>query len=148
MPAQNHSSKSSAGSSLRRSVSSFLTFSRCEDVFMGNFSARFFRLLKATPLSRRSRAGAGDHGEACRPQAIEPPLVLGALCPQPRLVPIDACLRTEALGGAAVPDEAELAVTVGAMIVHGFLRMRPNSSLLAIDAPFNAGANQMSIGPI
>jgi hypothetical protein len=72
-------------------------------------------------LSGRSFAGVGDDPQTGRPNTVEPALALPDLCPQPSLVAISASLRTKALECSTLPHEAELAMAVGATIVHGFL---------------------------
>jgi hypothetical protein len=62
----------------------------------------------------------GDDPQTGRPNTVEPALALADLGLQPGLVAINAPLRAKALECSTLPHEAELAMAVGATIVHGF----------------------------
>jgi len=59
--------------------------------------------------------------ETGRVKAVQPPLALLDVGSKPHNVAIDARLRTKALEAATVSYKPELAVAVGAMILHDVL---------------------------
>ena len=70
-----------------------------------------------------SFAGVRNDAQARRPNAIRPALALADLSTQPSLIVIDAFPGAKALERATVPHQPELAVAVGAVVLHTFCFM-------------------------
>src|SRR5262249_57342762 len=76
---------------------------------------------KSSTALRGSFAGIRNDAQARRPNAVRPALALADLGAQPGLVLINALLRAKAFERSTVPHQAELAVAVRAVVLHGFL---------------------------
>src|SRR5262249_7364423 len=68
-----------------------------------------------------SLAGIRNDAQARRPDAVRPALALADLGAQPGFVLINAFLRAKAFERSTVPHQAEFAVAVRAVVLHGFL---------------------------
>ena len=66
-------------------------------------------------------AGVRNNAQARRPNAIRPALALADFGMQPGLVLFNTFLRAKTLERSTVPHQPELAVAVGAVVLHGFL---------------------------
>src|SRR5260370_41858291 len=70
-----------------------------------------------------SFAGVRNDAKASRPNAIRPALALADFGTQTGLVLFNAFLRAKTLERATVPHQPELAVAVGAVVLHTFCFM-------------------------
>ena len=68
-----------------------------------------------------SLTGVRNDAQARRPNAIRPTLALADFGTQPGLVLFNTLLRTKTLERSTVPHQPELAVAVGAVVLHSFL---------------------------
>src|SRR5262249_35745355 len=86
---------------------------------------RSFRALGARDsrslLSGRSFAGVRDDVQTARPKTIRPARALADFASRPSAVVVNARLGTEALERSTMPHQAELAMTISAMIFHSLL---------------------------